>query len=1061
MLQRHRRFFLAGSFGTPVLLLLPFLATAQSDGALSNGPVQFNRDIRPILADHCFQCHGPDRAQRKAKLRLDTKQGAHALATDGMRVIEPGDASRSLLYQRITAVDLEDRMPPIEAHKPLSNEAINRLRQWIDEGATWESHWSFVAPRKSSLPQVTTSDWVRNPIDQFILARLEQANMTPSPEADPGTLMRRASLGLTGLPPTVAELDALLSDAEPDAYERLVDRLLASPAFGERMALDWLDAARYADSYGYHEDDDREMWAWRDWVIEAFNKNLPFDQFTILQLGGDLLPGATVQERIPTGFNRLHGVTGSGIPDEYHVEYVLDRVRTTATVWLGLTMGCAQCHDHKFDPISQEEFYEFYAFFNAVGDPSIMAQNQGNLPPLVSIQPPGHAEKVDLLARKIDGLEGDLLQRRSAVGADYQEWVKRKQADPRPALPTTKDLVLHLALDDGQDSQLIDSVSGNSLGTLQVQPQWVPGKLGGAIGLDGETYGDLGDSVRWDRTDAFSYGAWIYTKSGGGAVVSRMDDQNGYRGWDLFLSGFKIEVHMAHHWPDNALYVTSDQKLEREKWTHLFVTYDGSSRAEGVRIYVDGTALETRSGRDNLSATLQTEKPVHLGRRNPSGFFQGNIDDLRLYGRELTEVEVARLAGADPIRTILALPEDKRTVRQKTYLVGHYLAQSDVDYGLREAELASLRVQLRSLEAAPPLTTVMVMEEVDPVPETFVLVRGRYDRPGKKVSRGAPAALPPLPETTNPNRLSLARWLTDPSHPLTSRVAVNRYWQMLFGAGLVKTQEDFGVQGEHPSHPELLDWLATEFIASGWDVKSMIRLIVTSAAYRQSSRSAPKQWASDPANRLLGRGPRNRMPAEMVRDTVLVASGQVVPRLGGPSVKPYQPEGLWIEAIVDRYQQDQGANLFRRSLYTYWKRSVPPPNMTAFDAPNRETCTARRQRTNTPMMALVLMNDPTFVEASRIMAGRVMKEGGSSMSGQIDHAFRLATSRRPTAVERDIVRDFYREQRDLFLQSPDSAREILEFGEQESDPDLDPVDHAAWTVVARLILNLDETITLD
>jgi hypothetical protein len=1032
---------------------VPGAQSTEADG------VDFDRDIRPILSRECFSCHGPDAHTRKAALRLDLREAVFG-EQDGKSSVVVGDPSGSELYQRIVSTDPEQRMPPADSGHTLTNSQIELIRRWIEQGAEWREHWSFIPPRRSPMPSLQNAGWTQNAIDHFILATLAEAQLQPSSRANKRTLIRRLSLDLTGLPPTLKQVDAFLADESDHAYETLIDRLLASPAYGERMAFNWLDAARYADTHGYHEDYHRDMWPWRDWVIRCFNANMPFDQFTIEQLAGDLLPDATNSQIVATGFNRNHGVTASGISEEYRVEYVLDRVRTTSTVWLGLTMHCAQCHDHKFDPISQAEFYRFFAYFNSVTDKGV-ENRAGNVDPLLNVESPGLASTLDELQQQITRLELEKQERDAAVSDDgLAAWEQRVTStnDSRRLRPSD-DLLFHYPLDFTPDNQVRNTVGEHEWGVVTGNADWTNGHIAQALNCDGQTYVDLGDTAAFERTDAFSYGAWIRPKGdGSGAVIARMDDAEAYRGWDVFVTGGHVEAHLINHWPDNAIHAKTKQPLKPEQWTHVFITYDGSSTADGLGIHFNGMPQKVDVTRDQLTATIKTNKPLHIGRRNPSAFFTGAIDDVRIYGRCLTRDEVAALADASPVAAILAIAGQDRTLKQRDDLRRYYLNNHDASSRQLNTELQKLRVRQTETQEQSAKLTVMVMQEMKSPRPTFVLKRGQYDQHGQEVRPGMPAFLPPLPELARPNRVSLAQSLVAPGHPLTSRVAVNRMWQMLFGTGIVRTSEDFGTQGELPSHPELLDWLATEFIGVGWDVKAMMKMMVMSATYQQSSMSSAEAYERDPQNRLLSRGPRFRLPAELIRDNALAASGLLVRQIGGPSVKPYQPQGLWKETSNRGYSQDHGVNLYRRSLYTYWKRSVPPPNMFAIDAPTREMCIVRRQRTNTPLMALVLMNDPTFVEAARSLAERAMTDADDEQS-RIALMFQRVTVRRPVIEEADILFGVYQRQRHTFGQDQDAALKLLSVGESQRDERLDPAEHAALTVVANMILNLDETIT--
>jgi hypothetical protein len=785
---------------TPRLLLLSLAVVAlASTKARSNPPaVRFSRDILPILSQNCFQCHGPDEKARKAKLRLDNRQGA-------LRVITPGNIAASELFRRISSDDPDERMPPAKTNRVLTGTQKDLLRRWLDEGAEWGKHWAYETPVRPALPHVNRRSWASNPIDHFILARLEKEGLSPSPETAREILIRRVCLDLTGLPPTPREVAAFLADHSPAAYEKLVDRLLASERYGERMALDWLDDARFADTNGYQNDFARTMWPWRDWAIAAYNRNLPYDRFVMEQLAGDMLPGATLQQKIATGFNRNNRtVTEAGsIDEEWRVENAVDRVETTATVFLGLTMGCARCHDHKYDPISQKEFYSFFGFFNSVNEKGVYTEQPGNVPPL-----------------------------------------------------------------------------------------------------------------------------------------------------------------------------------------------------------------------------------VHLGAPE---------DERRL--RQLT----ASLAAADKAA--------------RDYQKG------DAALFAREARAAADKFRREKAELEKKIPSVMVMEDLPSPRATFVLKRGRYDMPDKneKVEPGVPACLSPMPAGTPHNRLGLARWLVDPANPLTARVAVNRFWQRYFGTGLVKTTENFGLQGEPPSHPELLDWLAREFIRTGWDMKAMQKLIVMSAAYRQSSKATPELLQRDPENRLLARGARLRLPAEVLRDNALAVSGLLVEKVGGPSVRPYQPAGLWEElaggAGEGPYVQDKGPGLYRRSLYIYRKRTVPHPTMATFDAPSREVCFVKRARTNTPLQALELLNDVTYVEAARHLAELMLTEGGATSEQQIAFAFRRATAKAPEATELRVLKRGLERYRRTFQNDPEKARQFIRQGDSPANDKLDSAELAAYSAVASVILNLDETIT--
>jgi len=1046
--------------GWLILVALPALAAEPAQK-----PVDFDREIRPILSDNCFACHGPDEKQRMAKLRLDTKDGVFS-DRGGYQILVPGKSSDSKLYQRISATDKAKRMPPPYADRTLNEKQIELIRRWIDEGAKWEMHWSYVPPQRPELPQVQYTRWPRNLIDNFILARLESEGLKPSPETDKTTLIRRVTFDLTGLPPTPAEVDAFLRDKSAGAYEKVVDRLLASPRYGERMAMHWLDLARYADTHGYHIDSHREMWHWRDWVIDAFNRNLPFDQFTIDQLAGDLLPHPTLAERVATGFNRNHMINfeGGAIPEEYQNEYVVDRVETTSVVWLGMTMGCSRCHDHKYDPIKQKDFYRFYAFFNTISEKGLDGR-RGNAEPFVQVPSREQSDEIARVKQAICEHE-EALPKERELDALQAAWEKTALA----ALPDAPrdGLMAHYEL----DGNLVDSSGHYRHGRI------IKGDLGfgaGALGrqaeFDGETHVDFGDTAGFERDAPVSVAFWMdpgeRTEM---PVVGKLD--GGRRGWELFNEesevlprlrrGSRLEFRLIHQWPGDAMRVRTRELIPNDLRA-VAVTYDGSGKAAGVKIYIDGKAQEIEVMKDALGGLIANSASLSIGDEKLGPPYRGALDDFRVYSRVLAPAEIEELALHQPARATLAILPKKRSPSQKEDLRDYFLTYAaSADIRKTYAELKHLRQEKEDLDWTVP--NAMVMQEMDAPRETAILGRGDYRNRGEIVTPGVPAVLPAMAKDLPMNRLGLAKWLVDPAHPLTARVAVNRYWQLHFGTGIVKTAEDFGSQGEPPTHPQLLDWLATEFIRTGWDVKAMQRLMVTSAAYRQSSRVTPELRERDPENRLMARGPRFRLPAEMVRDNALAVSGLLAEKVGGPSVLPYQPKGLWEEIAygdvysAQTYQPGHGQDLYRRSMYTFWKRTSPPPALITFDAPDREKCTARRAVTNTPLQALVLLNDPTYIEAARALAAKMMREARDP-DQRIRYAFRLATAREPATKELQVLRDIERAEWTQYRHNPDGARKLLAVGESTFDTKLDAAELAAWTTVASTILNLDETIT--
>ncbi len=1038
-------------------------ARAQATPAVP--PVSFNREILPILANNCFACHGPDEKKRETKFHFDTQEGMFAKRG----VIEPGNAAESLLVEKITDPNPKDRMPPPESGHTLTTRQIDLLRRWIDEGAKWDTHWAYVSPGRPELPAVSAASWARNPIDHFILARLEREGLKPSPETDKETLLRRVTYDLTGLPPTPAELDAFLADRAPDAYEKRVDTLLHSPHYGERMAMPWLDAARYADTHGYHIDSLRAMWPWRDWVINAFNQNLPFDKFAIEQLAGDLLPDATLDQKIASGFNRNHMINfeGGAIADEYQVEYVVDRVEATSSAFMGLTMGCARCHSHKFDPITHKEFYQFFAFFNTVPEAGLDGRI-GNAAPVLPLPSADQQARLDELNAAIKARETVLAD--PAVAAGQREW--EQAVSNKTSQPDAAGLVAHYEM-DGSFSDISGRYRHGR--TIAGEPTFDGGQVGKAASFDGDTEVSFGDVGAFERDEPFSLAVWLRGRGNlPMAGFQNLDGAGPRRGFewqfdDVALVGIqrwaaRLIVRIASDSPAAAIEIRTRERLRLGDWYHVALTYDGSGKAAGLALYLNGKRLDTEVSRDALAGSIKTGGALRLGSKALGNPFVGQIDDLRLYGRVLTPAQVEDLAIHYPVRVILSgvigKPSKDDADRTRDYFLSYGASDS-----LRAAygELKALR--LRKDDLVKLIPTTMIMGEMKKPRDTFILARGDYRNQTDKVQPGVPAVLSPLPAGAPPNRLTLAQWLVDPAHPLTSRVAVNRYWQTYFGYGIVKTQEDFGVQGEPPVHPELLDWLATEFVRTAWDVRAMQRLIVTSAVYRQSSKATPALIEKDPENRLLARGPRLRLPAEMIRDTALAASGLLNDTVGGPSVLPYQPKGLWEELAFgdgfsgQSYEQSHGRDLYRRGMYTLWKRTAPPASLSTFDAPDREKCAARRAQTNTPLQALVLLNDPTYVEASRALAQRALLEGGKDTKSRVTYAFRLATARTPTGKEIKVLRTLLDGRLAAFRKDRQSALKLLGVGESRRDNRLDVAELAAYTTVASVIFNLDETIT--
>lgn len=1025
-------------------------------------PVQYNRDIRPILAENCFACHGPDSAARKGDLRIDRRDDAVKAGA-----LVPGKPEKSGLVERILAANPKQQMPPPKSHKKLTAIQKELLRRWVAEGAEYQPHWSFIAPKRPVLPAVRDERWVRNPIDRFILAELEKRGLQPAAEADRRTLARRLSLDLRGLPPSPEEVQGLVEDRTPEAYERYVDYLLKSPHWGEHRGRYWLDAARFADTHGIHFDNYREMWTYRDWVIRAFNRNLPFDRFTTEQLAGDLLPNRTLAQQVASGFNRCNITSNEGglIPEEYLVLYTRDRTETFAQVWLGLTAGCAVCHEHKFDPLSQKEFYQLAAFFNNTTQ-GAMDGNIKDTPPVLVIPRPEDRPRWDTIDREMAEAKQLADARRQAAHADFDRWLSVATTELASAAIPADALQLHAALSEGA-SPLHVAVAGKPRSIdLADGAVWLDGHVAARAlqrrPTDALEMTDVGD---FDRNQAFSFGAWVKLPKGRltGAILARMDDRNDYRGWDLYVENGNVGTHIVHQWPDDALKVLSQGRIREGEWNHLFVTYDGSGKASGVKVYVNGALQRNpRVTADKLRSTTRTTVPFRIGQRHTASRIEGvALQDVRVYERALTGNDVDRLARGTRAAWLIAKPADKRTAAEKEELFAWWLPANDKEYGAATARVEALAQEKAALKARA--TVAHVMQERQQEAMAYLLHRGEYDKRRDPLKPATPAALPPMPPGAPQNRLGLAQWLLTPEHPLTARVTVNRFWQEVFGTGIVRTSGDFGVTGEPPSHPELLDWLAVELRESGWDVKKFFKLLVTSAAYRQSAATTPEKQEKDPFNRLLSRGPRFRLDAELIRDYALAASGLLVEKIGGPSVKPYQPEGVWeavamIGSNTRDYRRDSGENLYRRSMYTFWKRSAPPASMDILNAPSRETCTVRRERTNTPLQALVTLNDPQFVEAARHLAQRALKEGGDKPEAKIDFIARRLLARSFLPEEMRVVQGSLAQLLAFYQKEPAEAKQLIAVGESKPDPLLHPGKLAAWTMLCNQLMNLDEIL---
>jgi hypothetical protein len=1022
-------------------LLFSLPLTVQADDARIN----FDREIRPIFSNTCFKCHGPDAKQRKAHLRLDRHEGMLAELKSGNRAVVPGKSAESALVARITAADPEERMPPPASGKKLSPEQIELLKRWVDEGAEYREHWSFLPLKRPEPPSVNDTAFVHNVIDEFVRDRLQRAGLRHSPPADKVTLIRRVTYDLTGLPPTPAEVDAFLADNSAEAYERLVDRLLTSPNYGEHMARYWLDAVRYGDTHGLHFDNERSLWPYRDWVINAFNHNMPFNEFTIEQVAGDLLPHPTRQQRIATGFDRCNVTSNEGgsIDEELRVRYAVDRTSAVGTVFLGLTLGCAVCHDHKFDPITQKEFYQMLAFFNSAADQA-MDGNVSAPPPILKLTTPQQDVELKSLDEQIATVRRDIANKLAQINytepASATPVVKALTAEPAEYVWIDDDLPSGAKPQGDSPWKFIWLDEGPVLSGARASTRT-------ATGLSQHFFTDANPGLRIGRGDKLFAYVFLDPVNPPKTLMLQFNDGS----WEH--RAFWGEDHIPFGTAGTPSHVSMGPLPPTGRWVRLEVkAADVELKPERV---VNGWAFTQFGGTVYWDkAGIVTQTP------------QGNKPFESLAAWEAFERSRKSKDLPKPVQDVLKVNPAKRTAKQNKLLRDHFLenvyAKTRPLFEPLRKQLDNLNKQRTALDAKIPAT--MIMADLPKPRDTFVLIRGAYDHHGEKVHPDTPAVFAPMAKDAPKNRLGLALWLVDPANPLTARVMVNRFWQQYFGRGIVKTTSDFGYQGDWPSHPELLDWLAKEFVDSGWDVKHIQKLIVMSGTYQQASTLTPELLHRDPENALLAHGPRFRMDAEMVRDTALAASGLLVEKLGGHSVKPYQPSGLWeavgfIGSNTRDFKRDSGAALYRRSVYTFWKRTSPPPSLTAFDAPSRETCTVRRPRTNTPLQALTLMNDEQFVEASRHLARRMMLEGGTTPKERLTRGFRLTTARRPDAQELATLVQLFEQQLAYYRAHQDAARKLLKVGESKRFESLDPSEQAAWTMMANLLLNLDETIT--
>lgn len=1031
--------------------------------------VDFNIHVKPILSDKCFACHGPDLAAQKAGLSLHTPEMAFASLKEspGKVAISPGNLNKSELFHRIISEDPDYRMPSIESNLTLTPREKAILIKWIEEGAEYKKHWAFIPPQQPELPKLTNKSWAKNPIDLFVSDKLEAEKIKPAPEADKETLLRRLSLDLIGLPPSLSEIDAFLADLSEDAYEKQVDRLLNSGHYGEKMAMHWMDIARFADTHGYTVDRYRDASPYRDWVINAYNQNLPYDQFITDQLAGDLLPNPTKDQLIATAFNRIHpqNMEGGIVEEEFRVEYVVDRTSTMGQAFMALTLGCARCHDHKYDPISQKNFFELSSFFNQVDEAGQISWDDATPAPTMLLTDEEKDKMLGyLLSQKIQG-ETELTLVAKQEEAAFENWLVSNsyQKDALHEFPSSR--VAFFTFDQNSIQNQLNPAQKGTMESSEVKnqiPAYTQGYRGKGVQLNGDMWLDLGGAGVFSRSEPFSVSIWISVPKtltdgsifhkGSGAVLYN------WRGYHLSLKNNRLELLMAHTAPYNAITKITEQDIPRDQWVNLIMTYDGSSRAKGLKVFLNGNEMPTKTTHDNLYKDIlfkggQPGLQVGAVWRG-KGLKDALVDEITVYNQELSLLEILQLSNPDRYRAILSKPANQLNADEKKSLKAFYLNSYSKAYREKlKSVVAQRKAHSDSVEKIPEM---MIMQDKAEKRPTYILTRGEYNLHGEEVFPNTPDSILPMHSDLPKNRLGLARWLTDPKNPLTARVAVNRFWQNYFGKGLVATSGDFGNQGQLPSYPELLDWLALEFQRSGWDVKAMQRLIVTSATYRQASNKRLELEEKDPDNTLLARGPSVRLPAELIRDNALAAAGLLNSEIGGKSVFPYQPEGLW-KVNGGNYVQSTGKNLYRRSMYTIWKRSVHHPTMAIFDAPDHSVSVSKRQETNTPLQALALLNDPTFVEASKVLGEQMMAY--TEISKAIQETFRKLTGRNPYPKEIEILLDLRESEFRKFTADKGKLKGWLETGEYRIDPDLDPVQVAANAVTASVIINSDAALT--
>ncbi|MEZ6094252.1 MAG: DUF1553 domain-containing protein [Pirellulaceae bacterium] len=1073
---RQQRFFsftqkLAGIMRYGLLFRVALLVASLVVSQRANADeLDFERDVRPILAEYCFACHGPDAASREADLRLDDRDSAI-----DMGAIEPGDPDSSELISRLITDDPDAVMPPPSTKKHLTPEQIETLKQWIADGAQYELHWAFRGPEKPESPKLENDTWSKSAIDGFVLKSMREHGLEPNAEATPRQLFRRIHFDITGLPPTPVDVDSFVADYEANHDEALsawIDKLMARPEWGEHRGRYWLDAARYGDTHGMHFDNYREMWPYRDWVIRAFNQNQPFDQFTKEQIAGDLFDQPTEDQLVATGFQRCNITTNEGgtIEEENLALYAADRVQTISWVYMGVTMNCCQCHDHKFDPFTMRDYYSMAAFFRNTTQTGLDGNSKDGRSAVVYLPREEDRDRWVALPAEIAAAEQAVTTRRETAKADYESWIHSLNVESILQSLPVNGMVAHFPIDEGRGNETKAKVGSINSAQFIGDAEWTnEGKRGpAAILRPGKTI-EIGDIGNFELNEPFSFGAWIKTadKNTFGGIIARMDEGKEFRGWDLWQNGGTFAVHFVDAWPGNALKVRTKTDVVRPgEWQHVFVTYDGSTKPDGIRIFINGVEAPKNVDANTLQtgASIKSETPLRIGQRSVGQHFNGgSVQDFQLFDRSLSGDEVSRIAKGQFLIDLLSKPRAEWSEEQKKSIYEHFLVSVDTEYPQFVNNRDSLQREYTAIRDRSPLTHVQ-REKADSSAMANVLMRGEYDRKGDEVEANAPGALPPLPSGAPKNRLGLAEWLVADENPLTARVTVNRFWQQLFGTGIVPTAEDFGVMGMPPSNPELLDWLAVDFREHGWDVKRFFKQVLMSATYRQSAVVTPEKLEIDPQNQWLSHGPRFRMDAEMIRDAALAESGLLSKKMFGPSVKPYQPEHIWDvvglpEGNTRNYQQSEGEDLYRRSLYTFWKRMAPPPNMESLNAPSREVCVVKRERTNTPLQALVTLNDPIFFESAVELARSLMADQGNDSTRIIRELGQRVLSRDFTDAEQAIIVEDLAAYQKHYSENPEDALAIVRVAQTESSTDAKTAaELAAWSMVCNSVLNLDESL---